>query len=124
MTADGRRRRGRLAEFVAALFLRLCGYRILARRFATHVGEIDLIARRGRTLAFVEVKARASHAEALAALRPGQRRRIERAAAQFLAGRPALADACIRFDLVTIGRFGLPRHVVDAWRPDEGRPTP
>ena len=49
---------GRNAETVAAWFLRLKGYRILARRVRTHVGEIDLIARHGDTLVFVEVKAR------------------------------------------------------------------
>lgn len=112
--------RGRLAERIAALHLRLRGYRVLARRYATHVGEVDLVVRRGEVVAFVEVKARAEHGEALAALRPGQRRRIERAASWFLASRPELAGAAVRFDLITIGRFGWPRHLPDAWRPGDG----
>lgn len=111
---------GRIAERIAAMHLRLRGYRVLARRYATRVGEVDLVVRRGDIVAFVEVKARTGHEPALAALRPAQRRRIERAAARFLASRPDLADAAVRFDLVTVGRFGRPRHLADAWRPGEG----
>jgi putative endonuclease len=112
--------RGRLAERAAALLLALRGYRILARRYATHVGEIDLVAQRGRLVVFVEVKAREELRDAFEAVRPQQRRRIERAAAQFLASRPGLAGAEVRFDVVAFDRFGLPRHLPDAWRPEGG----
>jgi putative endonuclease len=112
--------RGRLAEWAATVLLRLRGYRILARRYKTHVGEIDIIASRQRLVVFVEVKARLSTADALAAVRAPQRRRVERAARQFLATRPELADRDLRFDVVVFDRFGLPRHLADAWRPAAG----
>ena len=79
----GRERAGRLAESAAAWLLRLKGYRILARRYATPVGEIDLVARKGELVLFVEVKRRTHAATALEALLPRQQRRIARAAALF-----------------------------------------
>ena len=109
-------RRGRGAEAMAAWLLRLKGYRILARDLRTPVGEVDLIARRGRVLALIEVKTRATRAEAAAAISPRQRQRIARAGEAFLARRPDLASLDLRFDalLLTPGRW--PHHVVDAWR--------
>ncbi len=79
-------------------------------------GEVDLIARRGRMLAAIEVKARDSLATAAASISTRQRRRIARALDHFLALRPDLARLDIRFDvmLVTPGRW--PRHIADAWR--------
>ncbi len=114
--ADGDRR-GRAAERLAAWSLRLRGYRILARRFACPAGEIDLVVRRGDLLAFVEVKRRPSLDAGAEALRPAQRRRIARAAEAFLGQRPALAGLRLRFDLVLIAPWRLPRHLSDAWRP-------
>lgn len=115
-----RRRRaygfGRGAEGLAAWWLRLKGYRILARDFRAPVGEIDLVARRGRVLALVEVKGRPSIDEALQALGPRQRRRIERAGAAFLQQRPDLAGLDVRFDLVVLAPGHRPRHIADAWR--------
>ncbi|MEQ9815290.1 MAG: YraN family protein, partial [Azospirillaceae bacterium] len=73
-------RRGRRAEGVAALWLRLKGYRVLDRRVRTPVGEIDLVLRRGGTLVFAEVKRRVALADGMAAVGPAQRRRIGRAA--------------------------------------------
>ncbi len=110
-------RRGRNAERLAAWLLTLKGYRILARRFASPVGEIDLIARRGDLLLFVEVKRRDSFESGAAALRPAQRRRISRAAEAFLRDRPQLARLRLRFDLVLVAPGRLPRHLPDAWRP-------
>ena len=75
MSRQRRDRAGRLAEAAAAWHLRLRGYRILARRFATPVGEIDLVARRGGRLVFVEVKRRARVVDAVAALLPVQQER-------------------------------------------------
>jgi putative endonuclease len=118
----GRRRAwrfGRLAEAVVAGWLRAKGYRILARDYRTPVGEVDIVARRGGSLVFVEVKARdgpATGEAAAEALTRGQRRRIERAADAFLKRRPDLADSGIRFDLVLVGRTGWPRHLRGAWR--------
>jgi putative endonuclease len=112
-------RRGRAAETIAALLLRLKGYRILGRRVRTHAGEIDLVARTPAGLVcFVEVKARSAEASAAEALGPRQQARIARAAALFLAGRPELARKGARFDVVTVTPRALPRHIRDAWRPD------
>lgn len=112
--------RGRFAETLAALYLRLCGYRILARRFATRVGEIDIVAARRDLVVFVEVKHRASRAEALESVLPAQRARIERAASLFLALHPRLASARVRFDVVAFAPRRLPVHLRDAWRPGNG----
>lgn len=115
-----RRRRahgfGRSAETLAAWSLRLKGYSILARDFRVAVGEIDLIARRGRVLALVEVKARAATADALEALGPRQKRRIARAAEAFLQRHPDLARLDRRFDLIVVAPRRWPRHIADAWR--------
>lgn len=105
---------GRRAETAAAWRLRLTGWRVLARRWRCAAGEIDLIARRGRVLAFVEVKARAGeHAD----VTPHQRRRIARAAEAFLAAHPELGRCRTRFDVVIARRLRPPRRIADAWRP-------
>lgn len=118
MTARRRKaqRWGQLAELLAACLLRTKGYRILARRYRVPVGEIDLIAQRGRTLAFVEIKARTDHAEAVAAIGARQRARIERAASQFLAQNPRLAGMSPRYDAILVLPWRLPCHLPDAWR--------
>jgi putative endonuclease len=110
------RRRGRWAERLAACWLIAKGYRILARNLRTPFGEIDLIARRGRLLALVEVKARIDRATALAALRPMQQQRIARAGAWYVAGRPQLQALDVRCDLVIVPAWRRPVHYADAWR--------
>jgi putative endonuclease len=108
------RRRGRRAETLAVWLLRLKGYAILARGLRQRPGEIDIVARRGSVVVFVEVKARPDQASAAEALRPRQRQRIMRAAALFLARRPDLTPLETRFDAILFA--GLwPRHVQDAW---------
>ena len=109
---------GRAAEWWCVWHLRLRGYRVLARRFRTPMGEIDIVARRGDTLAFIEVKARASRDAAVHALTEYQLRRIARAAEAFLARRPALANHATRFDAMLVSPGGWPRHLRDVWRPD------
>jgi putative endonuclease len=111
-------RRGRWAEMVSLWSLRLRGYRILARDFRAVVGEIDILARRGRTLVAIEVKARGDAQTAADALLPRQRRRIERALAYFLARRPELQGLELRFDVMLVTPRRLPRHLTDAWRPE------
>ena len=108
---------GRTAEQLAALWLGLKGYRVLARRLRNRFGEIDLVCRRGHCLVFVEVKGRRSTEIALHALGPQQQRRIAAAARWYLKEQPQFAELDCRFDLVTIDRFGLPRHIPDIWRP-------
>ena len=125
MSREKRRRaygRGRRAEALAAWWLRLKGYRILARDFRVPSGEIDLIARRGRVLAFVEVKARPGLDEARAAVLPRQRRRIERATAVFLQRNPVLSGLDLRFDVVLLAPKRRPHHIEDAWRVEEALP--
>jgi putative endonuclease len=121
MTQASRRqafRRGHTAELLCLWHLRLRGYRILARRFRVPSGEIDLIARRGRVLAAIEVKARADLASAGESISHRQRRRVMRALEHFLALRPDLAGLAPRFDVMLVAPGRLPQHVVDAWRGD------
>ena len=110
-------RRGRGAERLAALLLRLKGYRILAHGFRLPIGEIDLIARRGGVIAFVEVKRRGDMVSAIDSISHRQRRRIAHAAEAFVATRPDLARLSHRFDVVLVAPRRLPRHILDAWRP-------
>jgi putative endonuclease len=112
--------RGRRAEAIAAWYLRAKGYRVLARRYRTPVGEIDLIITRGRVVAFVEVKARASFAEAAEAVTATGRRRIARAAAAWLAAHPAAAGLDLRFDVVVAAPARLPRHITGAFDAEGG----
>jgi len=112
-------RRGRRSEIVAAWALRLKGYRVVARRERTPLGEIDLVVRRGRTLAAVEVKHRPDLESALAAVPPRQRRRIAGALIHFQASRPRLAALDLRFDLVVVRPWRWPLHLPDIWRPEE-----
>lgn len=111
-----RERRGRTAEMRAAWALRLKGYRIVARRVRTPAGEIDLVACRGDMVAFVEVKARQTLAQAAGSVSPGQRRRIVRAAAHYIAANPDLAALTQRFDAVLVVPRKWPHHVISAWR--------
>ena len=114
--------RGHGAEGLAAWWLRLKGYRILARNWRSAAGEIDLIARRGGVLVVIEVKQRGDLTQAADALQVRQRRRLARAAAAFLASRPDLAGLDLRFDAVVFGRLlgfrARPIHLKDAWRPE------
>jgi putative endonuclease len=108
-------RGGRRAEGIAAWWLRLKGWTILARRLRTPVGEVDLVARRGRTLAFVEVKARGTPESAELALDDYRLRRVA-AAAEALAPRFARPGDDLRIDAMFILPRRLPRHMIDVWR--------
>lgn len=107
-------RRGRKGESIAAWWLRLHGWRILAVRARTPVGEVDLIARRLRTVAFIEVKSRATAAELDLAI---DRRRLVRvaAAAEYLAARYAGPRDDIRIDVILLAPRSLPNHLVNVW---------
>ena len=107
-------RGGRRAERLAALWLQLKGYKILGRRVRTPVGEVDLVARRGRTVAFVEVKARATAEHAALALDEWRLRRVA-AAAEALAHRYARAGDDIRLDAIFIVPRRWPRHLANIW---------
>ena len=104
-------RSGWLAEQAAALYLMAKGYRILARRFKTRSGEIDLIAKRGKRLAFIEVKQRATREDAEAAITGSQRSRIESAADDWLMRHPSHRDLDICFDVIFMIRGRWPQHL-------------
>lgn len=112
-------RLGRLAEAKAAMLLRLKGYRISAQRWKSPAGEIDLIARRGSAVAFVEVKARSNADEALASVGPYQRRRIVQAAHHWLAANPDAAGCDCRFDIVLVTPYQWPQHIANAFAADD-----
>jgi putative endonuclease len=91
------------------------GYRILAKRFRTPHGEIDIVAKRRNLIAFVEVKARASLDEAAFAVTPRQQARIIDAAQAWLVTHPAHAEFELRFDAILIAPRSLPRHLLAAF---------
>ena len=105
---------GRRAESVAALWLRLKGWAILARRVRTRVGEVDLVARRGRIVAFVEVKARATEADIEMSLDDYRLRRVA-AAAEAVAARFVRPGDDMRIDAIFILPRRLPRHLANVW---------
>ena len=111
--------RGRRAEIWAAWLLRLKGFRVLDRRWRGPGGEIDLVARRGSLILFVEVKARNHRADALAAIHPAAPAPITAAASAWLARKTHRtgADPRLRFDVITVRPAHLPRHLADAFRP-------
>ena len=115
MTRQRAERGGRRAETVAAWWLRLKGWSILARRVRTPRGEVDLVARRGRTVAFVEVKARASEADIALSLDDYRLRRVA-AAAEALAQRFVRPGDDMRIDAIFIVPRRLPRHLPNVWR--------
>lgn len=111
-------RRGRMAEWLCLWHLRVHGWRIVARGWRCPSGEIDILARRGDVLAVIEVKSRGKIDVAASALAPRQRRRIARAAEAFLLSRPDLSPLKLRFDVMLVAPFRLPRHWCGAWRVD------
>lgn len=108
-------KRGRGAETLACWYLRLHGWRILARRARVPGGEVDIVARRGRTLAFVEVKARASEQSAAFALDEWRLRRVA-LAAERLAPRFMRAGDDIRIDAMFVIPGRWPRHLTNVWQ--------
>jgi putative endonuclease len=106
---------GLTAESRAAAYLIAKGYRILARRFKTPVGEIDIVARRRGVLVFVEVKARERLADAAESIGRRQQQRIIAAAEFWLAGHPDDAASDMRFDVVLVVPRRLPVHLAAAF---------
>ncbi|VAW20510.1 hypothetical protein MNBD_ALPHA12-693 [hydrothermal vent metagenome] len=108
-------KRGRSAETIALWFLRAQLFSILERRFKTPGGEIDIIARRGQMIVFVEVKMRKSGKLEYQALAGVNQRRILNAARFFLANNPSMADKILRFDVIFLAPWSWPRHVRNAF---------
>jgi putative endonuclease len=115
MNRQAAERFGAWGERRAAWWLRLHGWRILARRVKLRSGEIDLVARRGRTIAFVEVKARATAADLDTAIDTYRLRRVA-AAARAVAHHYAKPGDDIRIDVILIAPRSLPRHLVNIWQ--------
>ena len=105
--------KGKRGEWISALYLKLKGYEILEKRFKTPMGEIDLLARKGKTLVAVEVKTRDTWEQASIALTAFQKRRIEKALLFYLAGQTSSLD--LRFDVILIAPWRCPRHIRGAW---------
>ncbi len=106
---------GVTAESRAAAYLTGRGYAIAARRFKSPVGEVDIVARRGSELVFVEVKARQRLDDAALSLTPRQQRRIVAAAEAWLADHPDDATRDIRFDVILVARNGRAQHIAAAF---------
>jgi putative endonuclease len=108
-------RLGISSESRAALFLIAKAYRILARRWKTPFGEIDIVARRRNDLVFFEVKARDTLADAAEAVTERNKQRIVAAAELWLAHHPQDAGRAIRFDVILMVPGKMPRHIVNAF---------
>lgn len=116
ITARQRRyRRGVLAEYFALILLASKAYLPIVMRYKTPVGEIDLIMRRGRTLVFVEVKARRTQSDAATAIHAKNQSRVVRASQYFLASHPEYAHHAVRFDAVLVAWYRWPRHLLNAF---------
>lgn len=112
-----RYQKGHTGENWAALYLWLKGYKKLALRYKTKLGEIDLVMAKGRQLVFCEVKARAAITGGLEAVSPKSQQRIGRAARIFLQKNPKYQNYASRFDVVVVRPYRVPYHLKDAWRP-------
>jgi len=115
MTRQEAEERGRTAETIAGWYLRMHGWRILARRARVPGGEVDIVAKRGRTLAFVEVKARDTEESAALALDEWRLRRVAVAAERLM---PRFMDGIdeVRIDAIIILPFRWPRHLTNVWQ--------
>ncbi|MEL6311364.1 MAG: YraN family protein [Pseudomonadota bacterium] len=123
--SDARRQReafGRWGERVAEIRLRLAGYRIVARRSKTKVGEIDLIALRGQRLAFIEVKTRRTRDDARFALTAQQAARILRASQAWMSKNPRYRSCAPAFDLIAVAPWRWPQHRRDVVVPGDHLP--
>ncbi|MBI1216722.1 MAG: YraN family protein [Alphaproteobacteria bacterium] len=107
--------KGLAAEKQAAVYLKLKGYSILQMRYKTPQGEVDIVARRGRLIVFVEVKLRAALDAAAEAIHPQNQHRVRQAAALYLAAHPEYTDFDARFDALLMAPRRLPRHIENAF---------
>lgn len=108
-------RRGHWAEWLAAVALMCKGYRLLARRYAGHGGEIDLVMQRGQVIAFVEVKHRADADQALFAIDSGKQSRFNKAVNLWLMRHDWANCHVLRGDAVLVSPWHWPRHIEDAF---------
>lgn len=111
-----REAQGRRGEWLAAWYLRLTGWRILARRVKCPRGEVDIVARRGTLVVFIEVKWRRDARDLAEAIDPWRLRRVA-AAAEVLAPRYARAGEDLRIDVLLMAPRKWPRRIANAWQP-------
>jgi putative endonuclease len=111
-------RLGHRAELIALWYLRCKGYRLVAQRYKAPSGEIDLIMKRGKHLAFIEVKARATVDDGIIAVTQYQSRRITAAASHFTSVHGWAAACFCRFDIIAVPAYLWPTHIENAF---EGR---
>lgn len=110
------------AERLAAFYLACKGYRIIAMRYRNQAGEIDIVARRGKILIVVEVKARSALEDCMEAITPAKQQKIARATELMLAGSGKITGLVpqpnpnIRFDVIWVVPWSWPKHIKDAWR--------
>jgi putative endonuclease len=107
-------KRGRRGEQVAAWWLRLRGWQIVGERVKTRRGEVDLIARRGKTLAFIEVKTRTTDFDLSLAIDAQRLRRVA-AAAELLYPLHAKGAENVRIDVILVAPWRLPHHLINVW---------
>ena len=112
-------RAGRLAEWAALWSLRLKGYRLLASRFRSPVGEVDLVMRKGSVTAFIEVKARPTRDAAVGSVTSWQSKRISAAARMWMSRDPKAAAQSCRFDIVAVTPYHWPHHIENAFYGDD-----
>jgi putative endonuclease len=108
-------KKGLRAESFAKFYMRLKGYGILAERFKTPLGEIDLIVRKGQRLVFIEVKLRETTVSAAEAIDARNRSRVSRAAELYLQKHPEYTGWELRFDALVLAPYAWPRHIRNAW---------
>ena len=108
-------KKGKYAEWLCAIVLFFKGYRILKWRYKTPVGEVDLVAQRGKSLVFIEVKARPNHGAGVEAVTQKAKKRITRAGEHFLMKHPRYINFSIRFDVMVVSGISVPYHVINAW---------
>ena len=116
-TSDRRKAffRGHLSEYYAAIYLIFKGYRIAAMRFRSKSGEVDIIARKGDLVAFIEVKPRRITGDAIFAVDPTSQRRIRNASLTWIARQPDAAILTYRYDIIAVTPWSRPQHFIDAF---------
>jgi putative endonuclease len=108
-------RRGRLSEYLAALSLLLRGHRILAMRYKVRAGEIDIIARKGDLISFIEVKARASALDSVIAVNGLTQSRIRNASLFWLKGQKDGGRLSLSYDIIAVRPWRWPEHFPNAF---------
>lgn len=111
--------KGLWAERLAAFLLMAKGYRIEAMRYKTRYGEIDIIARRGNVLAFIEVKAYSTREKGVYAISDKAKGRIMRSAQFFLGQNPQWSGMTLRFDAMIMHHLVLVAHLLNAWNEND-----